>query len=228
MPEAPAAPDIVAFGESAFLVRLGERVDLPLNREVHWLARRIDERMAGDPRWRRAIPAYASVLVAFDADELDPAAARADLEAVVLAGRATEGAAAGTAGRAAIHEIPVHYGGAAGPDLEAVAKRLRLAPADVMARHAGTTYAVFMLGFTPGFPYLGVLPAELELPRLRTPRTRVPAGSVAIAGRQTGIYPFETPGGWHLIGRTDARLWDLDRVPPAMLAPGDEVRFVPA
>jgi KipI family sensor histidine kinase inhibitor len=221
----PVAPDIVPFGESAFLVRLGERVDAAVNRDVHRLAGRLDERLAGDPRWRRVVPAYASLLVAFDADALDPNDARADLQRI-LGPTGVDDASSVTAGRR--HEIETRYGGADGPDLEGVAERLGLPPAEVVALHAGTTYTVFMLGFAPGFPYLGVLPAELELPRLETPRTRVPAGSVAIAGRQTGIYPFETPGGWHLIGRTDARLWDPHCDPPAVLAPGDEVRFVVA
>jgi KipI family sensor histidine kinase inhibitor len=123
-------------------------------------------------------------------------------------------------------EIPVRYGGDDGPDLEGVAGRLGLASDAVVALHAGTTYRVFMLGFAPGFAYLGTLPAELSLPRRTEPRPSVPAGSVAIAARQTGVYPVATPGGWHLIGRTEVTLWDPSAEPPARLAPGDRVRFV--
>jgi KipI family sensor histidine kinase inhibitor len=96
-----------------------------------------------------------------------------------------------------------------------------------MDLHAGTLYRVFLLGFVPGFAYLGTLPERLALPRRAEPRARVPAGSVAIAGRQTAVYPFSTPGGWHLIGRTDDQLWDPARTPPARLRPGQSVRFVP-
>jgi KipI family sensor histidine kinase inhibitor len=124
-------------------------------------------------------------------------------------------------------EVPVHYGGADGPDLPEVAERLGLSQGQVVEAHAGPTYRVRMLGFVPGFAYLATLPEVLALPRRAEPRTRVPGGSVAIAARQTAVYPFETPGGWHLIGRTDLSMWDIGRVPPARLAPGDRVRFVP-
>ena len=132
-------------------------------------------------------------------------------------------------GRSRLATIAVRYGGADGPDLDEVAALHGLRPSDVVDLHAGATYRVFFLGFAPGFAYLGPLPAELVTPRRATPRERVPAGSVAIAGEQTGVYPFETPGGWQLIGRTEERLWDLDpdRRSPALLQPGDSVRFRP-
>ena len=108
-----------------------------------------------------------------------------------------------------------------------VADRLGLTPGDVIALHSAATYRVFLIGFVPGFGYLGPLPRELVLPRRVTPRARVPVGSVAIAGEQTGVYPLETPGGWHLIGRTNDVLWDVHRDPPALLRPGALVRFIP-
>lgn len=119
-------------------------------------------------------------------------------------------------------EIPVRYGG---PDLSEVAERLQLAESEVVRLHTQTVYTVFMIGFLPGFPYLGLLPKMLEVPRRDTPRLRVPAGSVAIAGQQTGIYPQVSPGGWHLIGRTDFPLFDPTQNPPALLKPGARVRF---
>jgi len=122
--------------------------------------------------------------------------------------------------------IHVRYGGEAGPDLDAVAERCGLTPAQVVEVHASVVYRAYMLGFAPGFAYLGELPGELELERLDTPRQRVPAGSVAIAGRQTAVYPSSTPGGWHLIGRTDAVVWDAGRDQPALIQPGNAVRFV--
>jgi KipI family sensor histidine kinase inhibitor len=127
-----------------------------------------------------------------------------------------------------VQTIAVRYGGDAGPDLDAVAERTGLTPSAVVELHASVTYLVHMLGFAPGFAYLGTLPAALELPRRAEPRTHVPAGSVAIAGRQTAVYPFATPGGWHLIGRTDEPMWDPGADPPARLRPGMRVRFVPA
>jgi biotin-dependent carboxylase-like uncharacterized protein len=121
----------------------------------------------------------------------------------------------------------VLYGGAVGPDLEAVAAACGLSAADVIRLHSEPTYQAFMLGFSPGWPYLGLLSPRLRLPRRASPRARVPAGSVAIADLFTGVYPQETPGGWHLLGRTRVRLFDPDRDPPFLIGPGDRVRFVP-
>ncbi|HEY1011786.1 MAG TPA: 5-oxoprolinase subunit PxpB [Herpetosiphonaceae bacterium] len=122
----------------------------------------------------------------------------------------------------ALHRIPVLYDGA---DLAEVAARCALSPARLIELHTSTRHTVAMIGFLPGFPYLDGLPARLHLPRRPTPRTKVPAGSVAIANGQTGIYPQASPGGWHLLGRTDVRLFDPARQPPALLQPGDYVEF---
>ena len=124
-------------------------------------------------------------------------------------------------------EIPVVYGGEAGPDLEKVAVFAGCPTDEVIARHAARTYRVYMLGFVPGFAYMGRVDASIAAPRHRVPRDRVPAGSVGIAGEQTGVYPVESPGGWQLIGRTTAVLFDAMRSPPNLLAPGGLVRFVP-
>ncbi len=123
--------------------------------------------------------------------------------------------------------IPVRYGGGEGPDLEDVARRTGLEPLQVIERHAGSLYEVRFLGFTPGFAYLGPLDPSLVCPRLDRPRRSVPAGSVAIAADQTAVYPASTPGGWRLIGRTDAVLFDAARDPMSLLAIGDRVRFEP-
>jgi KipI family sensor histidine kinase inhibitor len=173
--------------------------------------------------WGAPIPAYDSVLVPFDPDRLDATDAEARLRACLRAAR--KGDATDETGR--LHRIQVRYGGADGPDLDAVADRLGLVPAQVVELHASVDYRVFMLGFAPGFGYLGRLPVELMVPRRDQPRPRVPAGSVAIAGWQTAIYPSSTPGGWHLIGRTDAVIWDARRSPPALFGAGDHVRFEP-
>jgi KipI family sensor histidine kinase inhibitor len=121
-------------------------------------------------------------------------------------------------------ELPVRYDGA---DLADTASRLGMAPAELVRRHAAAEYRVAFCGFAPGFGYLTGLPPELHVPRLSTPRTRVPAGSVGLAGEFCGVYPRESPGGWRLLGRTDAVLWDAEREPAALLAPGTRVRFRP-
>lgn len=223
--DARARPRVVPFGDRALLAVLGDGVDAMLNRRVHALAARIRAASAaGAGGWGTPVPGYATVLAPFDPAIIDPARAEADLHAWVIDALATdppEDAAM------LVVEIPVRYGGEDGPDLPEVAERLGLTQAQVAEAHAAATYRVHLLGFVPGFAYLGPLPEALALPRRPEPRPRVPAGSVAIAGRQSAVYPFSTPGGWHLIGRTTARLWDLRQRPPAVLRPGERVRFVP-
>ncbi|MFH8133803.1 5-oxoprolinase subunit PxpB [Pantoea osteomyelitidis] len=124
-------------------------------------------------------------------------------------------------------EIPVIYGGDAGPDLSWVAERAEMTPQQVVELHSSTEYDVYFIGFQPGFPYLGGLDARLHMPRRAEPRLSVPAGSVGIGGSQTGIYPLATPGGWQLIGQTPLALFDPVQQPPTLLRPGDKVRFVP-
>jgi KipI family sensor histidine kinase inhibitor len=226
MPDAaglPARARIDPVGDAALLLTLGDEVALDLNGLVHRVVAELAPRGVDAAGLGAPVPAYASVLLPFDPDLVPDAAVRAALRAALR--RAVDGPAAAPG---PLVEIPVRYGGRDGADLAEVADRTGRSEAEVVALHAGSEYRVFLVGFVPGFPYLGVLPEELALPRRATPRVQVPAGSVAIAGRQTGIYPSPTPGGWHLIGRTDAPIWDAHRDPPALLAPGDRVRFVPA
>jgi KipI family sensor histidine kinase inhibitor len=175
--------------------------------------------VAASGRAARARPGLRTVLVQAE----DSGAAPADVSQLAreLATVVVEEAAA-PAGR--LVEIEVRYDG---EDLTEVAERLGLEVAEVVARHAAPIYTVACLGFSRGFPYLDGLDPVLRLPRRDTPRARVPAGSVAIAAEQAGIYPQTSPGGWHLLGRTDVPLFEPDRDPPALLAPGDRVRFVP-
>ncbi|HMA33935.1 MAG TPA: 5-oxoprolinase subunit PxpB [Chloroflexia bacterium] len=211
------------LGDSAVLVVFGEAIDVALNARVHALAAVLRGRRAGgDPAWGVPVPAYSSLLVPYDPGLLTYDEAAAHLTALLE----SDPAPAAGEPTAAVVEIPVGYGGVGGPDLAEVAARQGLTPAEVIALHSGTLYRVFMLGFAPGFAYLGPLPPALVIPRRATPRPRVPPGSVAIAGHQTGIYPLATPGGWHLLGQTPAVLWDAHRTPPALLAPGQLVRFV--
>jgi len=215
---------LAPFGDAALLLTLGDHVDPDLAARAQAIATAIDEARRDAPGLGRAVPAHASVLVPFDPLALEP-------EAVTAIVRRATGAPRTPAGpfdeRIPI-EVAVRYGGADGPDLDEVAALHDLRPSDVVDLHAGAEYRVLFLGFAPGFAYLGGLPARLVTPRRATPRTRVPAGSVGIAGEQTGVYPLAMPGGWQLIGRTEARLWDVTRRSPALLRPGDAVRFVPA
>ncbi len=168
-------------------------------------------------------PAYATVLVVFD-----PVLTSADeiVGRIALALAAHTGEPETTA-PCRLVEIPVQYGGEDGPDLGWVAEHHRMTPADVIERHSSVDYEVCFLGFAPGFAYLTGLPESLETPRLDSPRKLVPAGSVGIAGRQTGVYPAASPGGWRLIGRTTLEMFHPARNPMSLLQPGDTVRFLP-
>jgi inhibitor of KinA len=213
---------LLPVGEGGLLVELGDAVDADLNARVHALSRAVVRRLG--PLVLEVVPSYAALLVVFDPLRIR----RERLEARV--GALAEGLGAVRAGPPRrVVEVPVCYGGELGPDLEEVARATALAPEEVIARHAAPLYRVFLLGFTPGFPYLGGMDERLACPRLPSPRLRVPAGSVAIAGAQTGVYPVESPGGWRLLGRTPLRLFDPrpDARRPFLLAPGDGLRFVP-
>ena len=129
--------------------------------------------------------------------------------------------------RGRLWQLPACYEGDCAPDLDDVARATKLTTAEVVATHAHETYRVYCIGFLPGFPYMGDLPAPLELPRRPSPRIRVPMGSLSMAMRMTGIYPLESPGGWHLIGRTPVRIFDRRRADAVLLQPGDEVQFTP-
>lgn len=209
---------VETLGESAMLIHLGDRIDAELNARAIALAAAV--RAANLPGVLDVAPAYASVCVRY-------APARADARERILAliSPLVDNVSAAAAQAAGLVEIPVCYGGEYGPDLGEVAQHAGLAANDVIARHSGVDYQVAMLGFAPGFPYLLGLDSALHAPRRASPRTRVPAGAVAIGGAQTGIYPRELPGGWNIIGRTPLRLFDVERDPPALLAAGMRVRF---
>lgn len=215
------AVEFEALADDAWLLRLGERIDEALNARVHALAARV--RAQAPPWLRDLVPAYASLAVFFDAQAIEAEAVRAWLlrQCGETAGDDRRAAAA----PARIVEIPVAYGGEFGPDLDEAAAQLGLTAAQLVERHSGGDYRVAMIGFAPGFPYLSGLDPALALPRLATPRTQVAAGSVAIGGAQTGIYPRPGPGGWRLLGRTPLRLFDALREPPSLLQPGDRVRL---
>lgn len=208
----------LASGDTALTVELGESVDHALNAAVIDLADRVAE--AALPGVTEIVPTFRSLLVHYD-----PLVTSADC----LTGRIGEVLESGTASRRQGRRwrIPACYEGDLAPDLDEVARCTGLSSSEVIARHADTSYHVYMLGFLPGYPYMGDLPDAIRLPRRESPRVRVPAGSVAIATSLTAVYTVEGPAGWHLIGRTPVPLFDLNREPPALLQPGDIVSFAP-
>ena len=205
------------MGDRSLLVELGEKISPDVNRRVQELL--LDLQYARLPGVREFAPGYRSLLVVFDPLSLSPSELKARIMDVA--------ARPGSAGlpQAKLLTVPVFYGGEYGPDLEWVADHLGLSTDEVIHLHTETMYRVYMIGFTPGYPYMGELPAALAVPRRSTPRTRVPKGSVAIAQRQTGIYSVESPGGWQIIGWTPIELFDPTRQLPSLLEMGDRVKF---
>jgi len=206
-------------GECALTVQLGTVIAEPVADAVRAFAAGLEE--AKLPGIRELVPTYCTVMVHYDPavwgfEELTQ-------RLTALADRLE----ASSAGESDLVEIPVLYGGEAGPDLNFVAEHNGLTPEEVIRRHTAPAYLVYMLGFTPGFPYLGGMDESIAAPRLKTPRVRIPAGSVGIAGTQTGVYPIDSPGGWQLIGRTPLRLFDMEGENKFLLKAGQRVRFVP-
>jgi inhibitor of KinA len=210
---------IVPAGDSVLLVEFEERIDPAVNARAIAAAEHIQA--AGVRGVRDVVPTYRSVAVYFDPLHTDGEALYALLER-----EAAEPAPKTSAHRTPVR-IPVCYGGDFGPDLDSVAAFGKVSANEVVQRHSAATYRVFMLGFVPGFAYMGTVDARIAAPRLTTPRLRVAVGSVGIAGVQTGIYSAETPGGWRIIGRTPLKPFDANRADPFLLAAGDLVQFYP-
>lgn len=212
-------PRLLPAGDAALLVELGSEISQAVNSRVRALDAAVTR--AAIPGAVESIPAYASLLVEYDPLRLICAELQTRLAELAndMADVVPE--------PMPIKEVPTIYGGEYGPDLADVAAIHNLTAEQVIAIHSETIYNVYMLGFSPGFGYMGAVPDSIATPRLPTPRTRVPAGSVAIAGQQTGIYPQSTPGGWRILGRTNLKLFDPQREPACFFQPGDRVRFVP-
>ncbi len=209
---------IVPLGDSAALIQLGDEVDFTVNQRVHALANLIEA--SSIHGIIETVPAYATLLVHYDPLILSFSQIKNHLrvkmdQAEEISNREPRRI-----------EVPTRYGGEHGVDLESVASHLRLSVEEVVRIHSEKIYTIYMMGFTPGFPYMGKLDDALVMPRLETPRTRVPAGTVAIAGSQTGIYSIESPGGWNLIGWTSLQLFNPESDSPFLFAPGDEVKFI--
>lgn len=203
-----------AFGDRAFLLELEQRIDPAIVERARAIADAWEARGMGE-----AVPAYASVVLTFDPSRTTRTEAAAAATAI-----AAESTRARTAQHGPLIEIPTMYDG---PDLASAAARSGMTTAQLIDAHAGQEYHAFFLGFMPGLAYCGTLDPRIDVPRLQTPRARVPAGSVGIANGQTLVYPFDSPGGWSLIGRTDLVMFDPGRTPAALIRAGDRVRFVP-
>ncbi len=210
----------VLYGDSAILVEFGKRINASINAKVHLL----DELLNSNPPkgMIESVPAYASLTVFYDPVISTPEEL---IERMKKLWKEKKNF------REELHrdntiEIPVVYGGKYGPDLEFVASYNGLSSEEVIKIHTSREYPVYMVGFTPGFAYLGKVPKVISVPRLPNPRTKVAPGSVGIGGMQTGIYSIESPGGWRIIGRTPVKLFNVCKEPPVLLTPGMKVRFV--
>jgi len=204
-------------GDRALIAAYGEGIDPAANERVRRMTILVER--SAHPAIEAVVPSYCTLAVHYDPD-------RIDAEGLIdLLRTLEEQAGEEVVPHAATIEIPVCYGGEFGPDLDVVARHNYLDPEEVIRRHSEAGYRIYAIGFAPGFCYLGGLDPRLHSPRLATPRIQVPAGSVGIAGGQTGIYPLASPGGWQLIGRTPLRLFDPEREPPIPYRPGDCLRF---
>lgn len=219
--QTPPSPRIDAVGDRCMLIGLGDTVDPETSLRVFALVRRLKEQPIRGVR--DIVPAFTTVALHFQPELLGDAPFES-LRALVLERLERPFETQQLAARTI--EVPMCYGGELGPDLEDVATQRGLSVEQVIDLHLQSPHRVYMLGFAPGFPFIGGLDPALVMPRRASPRTRIPPGSVAIARDQTCIYPLETPGGWNLIGRTPVRLFDPNANPPCLLAPGDSVRFV--
>jgi len=208
----------LSAGDTAMVVQFGQVIDRVLSDQVLALSRRI--RALNIPGVVDLVPTFRSLLINYDPTQVRGADLQATLEGLLESGDAEAQAVRQWS-------VPVCYDGEYAPDLQEVAQTAGLSADEVVQLHTDTQFHVYMIGFVPGYPYMGDLPKSLVLPRRSNPRTRVPPGSVAIASTMTAVYPIESPGGWHLIGATPIRLFDTRLEAPALFKPGDKVRFKP-
>jgi len=204
-------------GDQGIVINFGGEISEEINRQIYGAVKQIDcARIKGVIE---VIPSYTSLLVLYDRETISYGRLLKQL------GKLVERPAHAGAVKGRIHHIPVCYEPEFAPDLQDVAEHCGLSPEEIVDIHTGTDYLIYMLGFLPGFAYLGGMDSRIECPRLTTPRTKIPAGGVGIGGKQTGIYPLESPGGWRIIGQTPVRVYDPDRDPSILYAMGERIRF---
>ena len=213
-------PTISPVGDRAISIDFGQVIDPTINRHIRQTIERIKElQLEGIIE---LVPTYCALLVEYDAMLYSYSEICNIIEPTL-----EEGMANTTNELVTVVEVPTVYGGEFGPDLSFVASHNHLSEDEVISIHSGTDYLVYMLGFIPGFTYLGGMDSRIATPRLSSPRTLIPAGSVGIAGEQTGTYPSDSPGGWQIIGRTPVTMYDISKAQAALLKAGDYVRYVP-
>lgn len=212
-------PKYLLAGDSTLIVEFGDKIEEAVNSKIRSLNLAIAN--GNIPGIKEMVPTYRSLMIIYEPDviELDHLKNRIEeIQAKLSELKLPE---------ARVIEIPTLYGGEYGPDINFVAEHNKISVEEVISIHTSVEYLIYMIGFTPGFPYLGGMSDKIATPRLQTPRTKIPAGSVGIAGAQTGIYPIESPGGWQLIGRTPVKLYDPYRDEPVLLNAGDYIKFTP-
>ena len=213
-------PTISPVGDRAISIDFGQVIDPTINRHIRQTIERIKELQLDGII--ELVPTYCALLVEYDAMLYSYSEICNIIEPTL-----EEGMANTTNELVTVVEVPTVYGGEFGPDLSFVASHNHLSEDEVISIHSGTDYLVYMLGFIPGFTYLGGMDPRIATPRLSSPRTLIPAGSVGIAGEQTGTYPSDSPGGWQIIGRTPVTMYDMSKAQAALLKAGDYVRYVP-
>lgn len=208
----------LSAGDKAVVMEFGNEISKDINAKIRNVVKSVEE--AKVDGIVELLPTYRSLMIMYDPLKIEYSELISTLDSMSSKQVDNEEE------KIKIVEFPTVYGGEYGPDINFVAEHNNIAVDEVIKIHTGTDYLVYMMGFTPGFTYLGGMSDKIVTPRLASPRTKIPAGSVGIAGAQTGMYPSETPGGWQLIGRTPLKLYDSDKEPPVMLSAGDYVRYV--
>ena len=210
-------------GDSTLVIEFGKDIDVYTNKLVQFVFSKTEKRLYKNLFIKDIYPTYNSLVINYDNLTIDYQALKKKIESLIfeIIDKYDKNVS-----NDKVLEIPVKYGGEFGPDLKIMSKKLNISEEIIINIHSSAIYRIYMIGFMPGFPYLGGLDERISFPRLSTPRIKVPAGSVGIAGKQTGIYPFESPGGWNIIGRTELSLFDVDANPPSLLSNISQLRFV--
>ena len=210
-------------GDSTLVIEFGKDIDVYTNKLVQFVFSKTEKRLYKNLFIKDVYPTYKSLVINYDNLAIDYQALKKKIEPLIF--EIIDNYDKNVSNDKVL-EIPVKYGGEFGPDLKIMSKKLNISEESIINIHSSAIYRIYMIGFMPGFPYLGGLDERISFPRLSTPRIKVPSGSVGIAGKQTGIYPFESPGGWNIIGRTELSLFDVDANPPSLLSNISQLRFL--